>query len=753
MDQEKIIDLTGPHDGIGHDETSDVPTSVAAVAVNAVINNSTKTYNDNNNLDVFDYLADSEQNDNTFTESIGDMTALSLWNTNDNVVVTNPNQLSKHTTHPTTTTTTLTTKIRFIPNKIIPKQHTIINSTDILPCEPTLKQSCTSNGSRQNTTPNQHAHKKPGNIHSTVNNNISKQDDRSRKRMRDNNGIHNEHNKKNHSTIVVHNSNDVRERPPTQYDQRSNSRSSHVDHNFVHNENAARRRKHEFHHPDRPPYPPNGQHFERRRTNLQEQERVHFEHMQRQQEENARSIAVEKRENEVVAKEKKLMKAQAEWEEQKALIEEEIDIVRRLLKMDRDAHEKRCASQSSELERRRTEFEQEMHTRKAAMEKQFSDLQVKFKRDQEQVEEDFQTRQKELVAREANLTRQQSELDVRLYNCAAQEKIIAEFHVLRQSKEDEFESQRESFRKQQVVLSRQHEQLQLEKVSHQEDVELWSSNTDKERANLNQRIVDFNTYMHVKTTEMNARQEEQMKRQSELDTRANAQRRRHIQLNAMKKQIDDTKSEPTKGNAATSNKHGSKKANTEPLFDLRSGKPIDYILIDSDDDDTVKNAGSNRQGKKDHGKAAPSNVQTKSENIRNDIPQRRDTTNQKFDSDGHYNYSFTQESAFEMQERLFREAAERMRSRPTAEVATNKNVTATITTPMFDIAIRYPDHWKWKDPYYILGLPHNASVQLIKTQYRRLARTYHPDKSSDPNTSTKFHSISSAYHKLAENFG
>ena len=261
----------------------------------------------------------------------------------------------------------------------------------------------------------------------------------------------------------------------------------------------------------------------------------------------------------------------------------------------------------------------------------------------------------------------------------------------------------------------------------------------KEKACLNQRIVDFNKFIQGKSAEFENREREHVKRQLELDARAAAQRKRRKEINDQKN-VQPAKSSKT----VPTNNQTTAKAKTEPVFDRRSGKSVDYIIIDSDDEDQDHHLPN------EHRKTAPSTVPTKSANIPGIVPQQREEKH-KSKSDEDYNYSFTNESAFELQERLFREAAERMRARcPTEFTTTSNNSFVTITTPMLDIAERYPHHWKWKDPFAILGLPSNASVQLIKSQYRRLARKYHPDKSTDPNTTNKFHSISSAYHKLAE---
>lgn len=56
--------------------------------------------------------------------------------------------------------------------------------------------------------------------------------------------------------------------------------------------------------------------------------------------------------------------------------------------------------------------------------------------------------------------------------------------------------------------------------------------------------------------------------------------------------------------------------------------------------------------------------------------------------------------------------------------------------------------------YQVLGLPPNASPRRIKEQYRKLAKTYHPDRLTDPvekaRLEEKFKEINEAYTALAE---
>ncbi len=54
------------------------------------------------------------------------------------------------------------------------------------------------------------------------------------------------------------------------------------------------------------------------------------------------------------------------------------------------------------------------------------------------------------------------------------------------------------------------------------------------------------------------------------------------------------------------------------------------------------------------------------------------------------------------------------------------------------------------DYYEVLGVSKTASLQEIKTAYRRLAKKYHPDVSSEANAQEKFKEVSQAYQILSD---
>lgn len=54
-----------------------------------------------------------------------------------------------------------------------------------------------------------------------------------------------------------------------------------------------------------------------------------------------------------------------------------------------------------------------------------------------------------------------------------------------------------------------------------------------------------------------------------------------------------------------------------------------------------------------------------------------------------------------------------------------------------------------KNPYKLLGVPENASLEDIKSAYRKIARRLHPDVNSDnPAAEIQFQDISAAHELL-----
>lgn len=57
---------------------------------------------------------------------------------------------------------------------------------------------------------------------------------------------------------------------------------------------------------------------------------------------------------------------------------------------------------------------------------------------------------------------------------------------------------------------------------------------------------------------------------------------------------------------------------------------------------------------------------------------------------------------------------------------------------------------KFKDYYEVLGVERDASPEVIKRAYRRLARKYHPDVSKEPDAEERFKELGEAYDVLRD---
>lgn len=55
-----------------------------------------------------------------------------------------------------------------------------------------------------------------------------------------------------------------------------------------------------------------------------------------------------------------------------------------------------------------------------------------------------------------------------------------------------------------------------------------------------------------------------------------------------------------------------------------------------------------------------------------------------------------------------------------------------------------------RDPYEVLGVPEDASVEKIKAVYRQLARTFHPDVNADEDAVEHFREITEAFLLLSD---
>ena len=55
-----------------------------------------------------------------------------------------------------------------------------------------------------------------------------------------------------------------------------------------------------------------------------------------------------------------------------------------------------------------------------------------------------------------------------------------------------------------------------------------------------------------------------------------------------------------------------------------------------------------------------------------------------------------------------------------------------------------------KDYYRIMGLPRNASIEDIKTVYKKLAKEFHPDVNKTPEAEAKMKVINEAFDILGD---
>jgi DnaJ domain len=489
----------------------------------------------------------------------------------------------------------------------------------------------------------------------------------------------------------------------------------------------------------------------------------------------SRRVLIVQQEKEVGIKLNEVEMLKKTLEEKNSLLDHEIEAARQKLNVDRVKLDQDCEDKKLEIGLLRKEFEKEMETQRSTMNAQIDAFEQDMKtRKQQQenerlaLESNMQIRKRELDARETIQSSEQEDFQKRVNKCTSLEKKLTDsirnFRSLRTAKMAELKGLEETVRKENEIVKQRSSDVTNEKDNLQKQMKTWAVARAKQQEDLKTRIRDIECMHRIKLEQLAAQAEAQTRKQCELDSRAAAQTRRTRELRIMRKEIDKTRRNQVVEPISCSiddlpesiAMSCDTKVNSNNIFcssaehvDHEARKPVDYILIDSDDDDEQTKVESTTSG-----------VPMKSGNAQNSgatapvSPIQRAPAGEpyKFNCEENYNYSLSEETAFELQERLFREAAEKMRACATFQIATPSTTTAAfaITSPMFDIAIRFPLHWTWKDPYSVLGLPPRTSMHLVKSQYRRLAKTYHPDKSGDSNTSAKFHAIASAYHKLVE---
>ena len=107
------------------------------------------------------------------------------------------------------------------------------------------------------------------------------------------------------------------------------------------------------------------------------------------------------------------------------------------------------------------------------------------------------------------------------------------------------------------------------------------------------------------------------------------------------------------------------------------------------------------------------------------------------------------------QERLLKRSAARLRTQAAFRVISHSDrlkkspYSKTFTALVRDVHLKFTDHWRYSNHYSRLGLPRYANELMIKSQYRRLARIYHPDRNlGKPDTKHKFQAVNEAYNSV-----
>lgn len=107
------------------------------------------------------------------------------------------------------------------------------------------------------------------------------------------------------------------------------------------------------------------------------------------------------------------------------------------------------------------------------------------------------------------------------------------------------------------------------------------------------------------------------------------------------------------------------------------------------------------------------------------------------------------ESAFEEQERLFRESAARVKAQ---EIAQQRYLQSVERIQFFskpaDVSSLPSNHWKWSDPFSRLGVPKDCPVEIARRNYKKLCLIYHPDKAKS-DSSLQFQAIKEAWESIS----
>ena len=125
----------------------------------------------------------------------------------------------------------------------------------------------------------------------------------------------------------------------------------------------------------------------------------------------------------------------------------------------------------------------------------------------------------------------------------------------------------------------------------------------------------------------------------------------------------------------------------------------------------------------------------------------------KFQKTMDYNYGKSRSEALAEQEQLLSGAQARMRQEKERLYNLQQEQAfardgPTFTRPITDLTKLNRNHFKWLDLHARMGLPKDATPTMIKSQYRKLALAYHPDKCKLADATTRFQAVTEAYHQL-----
>ena len=423
-------------------------------------------------------------------------------------------------------------------------------------------------------------------------------------------------------------------------------------------------------------------------------------------------------------------------------VEQHIASLRLALEKLRCEYDREKDIQRREFTIARQEFQLETETERATV----AALRSEFERERDTAQAAIELRRRELDHNAQEQDREQGYLDAQAAKQNLREdSFVAEKSTVEASwhlKEQLLEKQASSLQKTQAELIQLHNELEAKKAKHQVEFKEWAVARAEQQEKMEEWIGNVKIENAKRRSELDARTAALTRQQKELEMRVASQRKRAKNLqtltqpksekdedNTLKPESRETTKPATSSNGniegdttKTTNDSGTELKSRKAQSTGQSGV-CGFVLLDSDSDDDIVNCPAEPEPGKQY----------------------------RFDYQSNYNYMHSAESASEIQDRLFRQAAAKMKAQARVQVVSGSPPKVfQFSSPVLNIVERYPNHWKWKDPHSVLGLPPNAPLKLVKSQFRKLARTYHPDKSKAPDSGDKFHSISAAYHKIAQ---